>query len=63
MANEDHRGAVHWIDHFVVGTNDMSAWVEWAVNATGVVRRPIAQLTTAARKKNAPIHCFLPLDN
>lgn len=63
MADKDPRGAVHWIDHFVVGTNDISTWVEWAVNATGVVRRPIAQLTTAARKKNAPIFCFLPLDH
>ena len=35
MADEHPHGAVHWIDHVVVGTNDMNAWVEWAVNAIG----------------------------
>ena len=40
MNNVEPRGAVHWIDHYVVGTNDMGAWVDWAVNATGITRRP-----------------------
>jgi catechol 2,3-dioxygenase-like lactoylglutathione lyase family enzyme len=59
MANDEPRGAVHWIDHHVVGTNDMVAWADWAVNATGLPRRPIGGITTAARKKNVPIMCFL----
>jgi len=63
MTHTEPRGAVHWIDHFVVGTNDMSAWVEWAVSVTGVRRQPISMLTTQARKKNLPIFCFLPFDN
>ena len=53
------RGAVHWIDHFVVGTNNMSAWVDWAVNSTGITRQPIIGLTTAARKRNIKITSFL----
>jgi len=53
------EGAVHWIDHYVVGTNDMVAWVDWAVNATGITRRPIIGLTTAARKRNIKITSFL----
>ncbi|HEY7168743.1 MAG TPA: hypothetical protein VIB79_29565 [Candidatus Binatia bacterium] len=59
MANDESRGAVHWIDHHVVGTNDMVAWADWAVNATGLKRQPINGITTAARKKNVPIMCFL----
>lgn len=59
MADREPRGAVHWIDHYVVGTNDMGAWVDWAVNATGITRRPIIGLTTAARKRNIKITSFL----
>ena len=60
MINDvEPKGAVHWIDHFVVGTNDMVAWVDWAVNATGIARRPIIGLTTAARKRNIKITSFL----
>jgi len=59
MVDDEPRGVVHWIDHYVVGTNDMVAWADWAVNATGIARRPIIGLTTAARKKNNPIMCFL----
>ena len=60
MSNDvEPRGAVHWIDHFVVGTNDMVAWVDWAVNSTGITRRPIIGLTTAARKRNIKITSFL----
>ncbi len=58
-ADPEPRGTVHWIDHFIVGTNDMVAWVDWAVNATGLTRRPIRGITTAGRKKDAPIMCFL----
>jgi catechol 2,3-dioxygenase-like lactoylglutathione lyase family enzyme len=59
MSDVEPRGAVHWIDHHIVGTNDMVAWVDWAVNATGIPRQPIVGITTAARKKNVPIMCFL----
>lgn len=59
MNDVEPRGAVHWIDHYVVGTNDMSAWVDWAVNATGITRQPILNLTTAARKKNMKVTSFL----
>jgi hypothetical protein len=59
MSDAEPRGAVHWIDHYVVGTNDMVAWADWAVNATGITRRPLIGLTTAARKRNIKITCFL----
>jgi catechol 2,3-dioxygenase-like lactoylglutathione lyase family enzyme len=59
MKDIEPKGTVHWIDHYVVGTNDMVAWVDWAVNATGITRRPIIGLTTAARKRNIKITSFL----
>ena len=59
MVAEQRSGAVHWIDHVVVGTNDMNAWVEWAVNAIGVTPGPIGGLTTTARQRNQPIASFL----
>lgn len=59
MNNVEPKGAAHWIDHYVVGTNDMVAWVDWAVNAIGLTRKPITGLTTAARKINRKIICFL----
>jgi catechol 2,3-dioxygenase-like lactoylglutathione lyase family enzyme len=55
----ESKGAVHWIDHFVVGTNDMAAWAQWAVNAIGLTPRPLIGLTTAARKRNIKITSFL----
>jgi hypothetical protein len=58
MNNVEPKGAVR-IDHYVVGTNDMVAWVDWAVNAIGLTRRPIIGLTTAARKRNIKITSFL----
>ena len=59
MGNKEPRGAVHWIDHYVVGTNDMVAWADWGVNAIGLERQPIFGLKTGQRKKNVPIMCFL----
>jgi len=59
MDNVEPKGAAHWIDHFVVGTNDMVAWTDWAMNGIGLTRRPMRGLTTAARKKNMKIICFL----
>ena len=63
MANDEPRGAVHWIDHRVVGTNDLVKWVDWAVKATGAKPWPMIGITTAARKRNAPINCFLDFAN
>lgn len=59
MDRHEPRGVVHWIDHFIVGTNDLVTWVDWAVNATGITRRPICGITTTARKKDVPIMSFL----
>ena len=58
---DDRAGAVHWIDHVVVATNDVNRWVDWATNAIGVDARPVNALTTAARKRNRPIgaHLFI----
>src|SRR5262249_8884384 len=58
MSNIEPKGAVHWIDHYVVGTNDMVAWADWAVNATGITRRPLCGLPREARKRNIKILCF-----
>lgn len=59
MAINEPRGAVHWIDHYVVGTNDLVAWADWAFYATGLPRQPINGLTTRAREKDSPIFCFM----
>ncbi len=59
MVIDEPRGAAHWIDHYVIGTNDLVAWADWAANATGLPQRPINGLTTVARKKNSPIFCFM----
>ena len=59
MADVEPRGAVHWIDHYVVGTNDLSGWADWANKATGLPLRQINGLTTNMRKKNTPIFCFM----
>jgi len=59
MTNVEPKGAVHWIDHYVVGTNDLPSWTYWALNATGLPIRPINGLTTNNRKKNTPIFCFM----
>ena len=57
------KGAVHWIDHYVVGTNDLPGWSYWALHATGLPIRPINGLTTNMRKKNTPIFCFMWWDD
>lgn len=59
MNSVEPKGAVHWIDHYVVGTNDLPAWTYWALNATGLPIRPINGLTTNMRKKSTPIFCFM----
>ena len=59
MVDLEPRGACYWIDHYVVGTNDMAAWSDWAVNAIGLTRQPLIGLTTSHAKKNVKITCFL----
>ena len=63
MAKVEPKGAVHWIDHYVVGTNNLPAWSFWANQATGLPIRPINGLTTNMRKKNTPIFCFMWWDD
>lgn len=50
--------AVHWIDHFVVGTNDLIQWVRWAERVLGMEIREISGVTTAARQQRRPIFAF-----
>jgi hypothetical protein len=59
MSTIEPKGAVHWIDHYVVGTNDLPSWSYWALHATGLPIQPINGLTTNMRKKNTPIFCFM----
>ena len=60
MNNPEPKGAVHWIDHYVVGTNDMAA-----LELLGGQRHRSARsgrsigLTTNTRKKNIKIFCFM----
>ena len=73
MAEQQTPGAVQWIDHVVVGTNDMNAWVEWAVSAIGASKwNPsgesmrsspglIGGLTTLERQRDRSIICFLEI--
>ena len=63
MNNVEPKGAVHWIDHYVVGTNNLPGWSYWAMHATGLPIRPINGLTTNMRKKNTPIFCFMWWDD
>ena len=50
---------IYWIDHFVVGTNDMNAWFSWAKEAIGADRHQFGGLTTQARRHNRAINCFM----
>ena len=61
MTTEGYPGTVHWIDHAVLGTNDLNAWVEWAVNAIGATPQPMVGLTTAARRRNQPVFIFMTI--
>ena len=60
MAN-DEIGVAHWIDHIVVPTNDIGAWVQWAENVIGVEHKPIGGLTTRDRNSNRPIASFVDI--
>ena len=61
MAGDQRAATVHWIDHVVVGTNDLTAWIDWAVKATGVTPGAIGGLTTADIKRGRPIAIFLDI--
>jgi catechol 2,3-dioxygenase-like lactoylglutathione lyase family enzyme len=63
MNNVEPKGALHWIDHYVVGTNNLPGWSYWAMHATGLPIRSINGLTTNMRKKNTPIFCFMWWDD
>ncbi|MBM2811226.1 MAG: hypothetical protein HW416_1985 [Chloroflexi bacterium] len=58
MSEDQRPGTVYWVDHQVVGTNDLTSWVEWAVNVIGVKPGPIGGLTTDSFKKKRPPACF-----
>lgn len=49
---------IQWIDHFVVGTNDMGAWIEWSAQVIGTDRRRFGGLTTETQKHGRFINCF-----
>ena len=59
MAENKKPAPVHWIDHFVVGTNDLNAWVDWAESTIGVNHRRFGGLTTKARQVNREVNCFM----
>ena len=61
MTETKQPSPAHWIDHFVVPTNDIMAWSDWAVAAIGVERQPFGGMTTAARSQGRPINCFMYL--
>lgn len=54
-------GAVYWIDHYVVPTNDMLRWQSFMENVFGPPRRMFGGLTTAERLRRAPIRTFFVL--
>lgn len=58
MAQEHQPGTVYWIDHFVVGTNDLNPWIQFTVDVLGAKPEPIYGLTTIARQQRHPIFCF-----
>ena len=63
MAENQRPGLIHWIDHCVVGTNDLIRWINWAVNTLGVTPQPIFGLTTDLRKRNTTIICFVDISH
>ena len=58
MATDQRPGTVHWIDHIVVGTNDLGAWLDWAEKAIGVKPTSLNGLTTASHKRGQPVAAF-----
>jgi len=39
MAEDQRLGALHWIDHYAVPTNDLDRWVEWNASVLGATER------------------------
>ena len=58
MSKEHRPGAVFWIDHYVVPTNDLLKCVEFVKNVLGGVVHHQLPLTTKARKRRIPIGVF-----
>ncbi|MBM2810544.1 MAG: hypothetical protein HW416_1303 [Chloroflexi bacterium] len=59
MSADRSTGTVYWIDHFVVGTNDLLPWIEYAECVLGGAPRPVSGLTTESRLHRGPIFCFV----
>jgi catechol 2,3-dioxygenase-like lactoylglutathione lyase family enzyme len=56
---EDHRpGAVYWIDHFVVPTNDLPVHCSFMANALGARVGHQGGLTTSQRQHRSPLRVF-----
>src|SRR5438552_9273 len=59
MMDTDYRpGAVHWIDHFVVPTNDMVKWERFAETALGGHVHNRGGLTTGQYNRGGYIRSF-----
>ena len=61
MATNERPGTAHWIDHFVVGTNDLKAWLDWSDAALGATVLRLNGLTTRAQKRGQPIALFMDI--
>jgi catechol 2,3-dioxygenase-like lactoylglutathione lyase family enzyme len=61
MASSERPGTVHWIDHVVVGTNDLNAWLKWSEEAIGGTVNRINGLTTQAQKSQQALAAFVDI--
>src|SRR5438093_174252 len=51
MAEDQRLGALHWIDHYAVPTNDLDRWVDWNANVLGATepwRAPARRASAAS---------------
>ena len=59
---DDHRiGAVYWIDHYVVATNDILRWRDFYANVLGGELYALGGLSTQERMHRGPIRCFMEM--
>ena len=58
MDTDHRRGAVHWIDHFVIGTNDILRWEAFTEQALGGHLAHKAGLTTGQYNRGGYIRSF-----
>lgn len=58
MGRNSRSGAVYWIDHYVVPTNDLLRWDAFMKNVLGGIPPHKGGLTTAERLRRAPIRTF-----